>query len=136
MTKIPLFSYHAVKKVSIGESMVRTQIQLTEEQVKTLRKLASSRHFSIAELIRRTVDHLIKSSAVVDTEERHRRAIDAAGRFGSGVSDLSTSHDKHLIEALQRRLFLLTHQPFLQFRIETAFTFASHFKEQGFKCIP
>jgi predicted transcriptional regulator len=102
LTKIPLICYHVVKNVIIGGNMVRTQIQLTEEQAKTLRKLASSRHLSIAELIRRAVDHLIKSNTVVDTGERRKRAIDAAGRFGSGVSDVSTAHDKHLVEAFQR----------------------------------
>ncbi|HIC92587.1 MAG TPA: ribbon-helix-helix protein, CopG family [Syntrophaceae bacterium] len=79
--------------------MVRTQIQLTEEQVKILRKLASSRNLSIAALIRQAVDNLISSSTIVDMEERRKRAIEAAGRFSSGLSDLSTEHDKYLEEA-------------------------------------
>jgi len=33
---------------------------------------------------------------IVDPAERRRRAIAAAGRFRSGISDLSTNHDKHL----------------------------------------
>ncbi|MDH4219230.1 MAG: ribbon-helix-helix domain-containing protein [Candidatus Aminicenantes bacterium] len=33
---------------------------------------------------------------IVTPEERRRRAIAAAGRFRSGISDLSTNHDKHL----------------------------------------
>ena len=35
--------------------MVRTQIQLTEEQAKALRKIAITSHLSVAELIRRAV---------------------------------------------------------------------------------
>jgi Arc/MetJ-type ribon-helix-helix transcriptional regulator len=35
-------------------------------------------------------------SDIVDLEERQRRAISAAGRFRSGISDLSLNHDKHL----------------------------------------
>jgi predicted transcriptional regulator len=82
--------------------MVRTQIQLTEEQANALKKLALSRHLSIAELIRQAVDSFIKSSAVIDFEERKKRALAAAGRFRSGISDLSTAHDKYLAEAFRR----------------------------------
>lgn len=82
--------------------MVRTQIQLTKEQANALKKLALSRHLSIAELIRQAVDSFIKSSAVIDIEERKKRAIAAAGRFHSGISDLSTAHDKYLAEAFIR----------------------------------
>lgn len=50
--------------------MVRTQIQLTEEQSRTLKKLAMTRHLSVAELIRQAVDNMIKTGAVMDIEER------------------------------------------------------------------
>lgn len=36
---------------------------------------------------------------IVDIEERRRRAIAAAGRFRSGIADLSTNHDKYLEES-------------------------------------
>ena len=36
--------------------MVRTQIQLSERQAAALKKLAATKHVSIAELIRRAVD--------------------------------------------------------------------------------
>jgi len=79
--------------------MVRTQIQLTEEQAKAVKKIARARHLSVAELMRQAVDNLIKASTVIDVEERRKRAIDAAGRFRSGLRDLSTEHDKYLEEA-------------------------------------
>jgi len=79
--------------------MVRTQIQLTEEQAKAVKKIARARHLSVAELIRQAVDNLIKASTVIDVEERRKRALDAAGRFRSGLRDLSTEHDKYLEEA-------------------------------------
>jgi len=79
--------------------MVRTQIQLTEEQARMLKKLALSRHLSIAELIRQAVDSLIKSSTAPDVEERRKRALEAAGRFSSGLCDLSAEHDKYIEEA-------------------------------------
>jgi glycerol dehydrogenase-like iron-containing ADH family enzyme len=78
--------------------MIRTQIQLTEKQAKNLKRIAASRHRSVAELIRQVVDNMIKSTALVDIEERRRRALAAAGRFSSGLGDLSTEHDKYLTE--------------------------------------
>jgi len=36
---------------------------------------------------------------ITDTAERRRRAIATAGRFRSGIPDLSTEHDAHLEEA-------------------------------------
>ena len=79
--------------------MVRTQIQLTEKQAKALKKMAASQHLSSAELIRRAVDVLINSSPGTDPEERRKRAIEIAGRFSSGKSDVSGKHDKYLADA-------------------------------------
>ena len=82
--------------------MVRTQIQLTEEQAKALKKLASSRHLSIAELIRQGVDTVLRSNVTVDAEEKRKRAIAIAGRFSSGKRDISKEHDKYLAEAFAK----------------------------------
>ena len=82
--------------------MVRTQIQLTEEQANALKKLSLSRHLSIAELIRQAVDHILKSSTAIDREERKKRAITAAGRFSSGKRDIAREHDKYLAEAFSK----------------------------------
>lgn len=79
--------------------MVRTQIQLTEEQVKALKKIALSRHLSIAEIIRQAVDTVIRTNTMVDIEERRKRAIDIVGRFSSGKRDISRKHDTYLAEA-------------------------------------
>ncbi len=81
--------------------MIRTQVQLTEEQARVLKNLASMRQVSVAELIRQSVDALIRSSREIDAKERRRRAIAAAGRFHSGASDISTKHDEYLEEAFQ-----------------------------------
>lgn len=79
--------------------MVRTQIQLSERQAAALKKLAAARHVSIAELIRRAVDTMIRSGALIDADEKKRRAIDAVGRFRSGKRDISHKHDDYLSEA-------------------------------------
>ena len=78
--------------------MIRTQIQLTQEQSRALKRLATQQGKSVSELVRHSVDQLIKSSGGIDIEERHRRAIAAAGKFHSGLNDLSTDHDRYLAE--------------------------------------
>ena len=82
--------------------MVRTQIQLTEEQAKALKKIALSRHLSIAELIRQAVDTIILTNTMIDIEERRKRAIDIVGRFSSGKLDISRKHDAYLVEAFDK----------------------------------
>lgn len=78
--------------------MIRTQVQLTEEQAESLKRLAAKRHLSLAELIRQGVDFVLRSSEGITSEERKRRAVSAAGAFRSGKRDLSTKHDEHLAE--------------------------------------
>ncbi len=79
--------------------MVRTQIQLTEEQAKKLKKMASLRQLPMAELIRQGVNIILRSAAPLDFEEKRKRAIAATGRFRSGKRDISREHDRHLSEA-------------------------------------
>jgi hypothetical protein len=76
--------------------MVRTQIQLTEDQAKALKRIAGARHLSVAELIRRAVDAMIKTSLSVDPEEKLKRSLEIAGKFGSGKRDISKKHDFYL----------------------------------------
>jgi hypothetical protein len=82
--------------------MVRTQIQLTEDQAKALKKIAVSRQLSVAELIRRAVDTMIKTSTAADFEDRKKRALESAGKFSSGRSDVSKKHDEYLSESFSR----------------------------------
>lgn len=80
--------------------MVRTQIQLTEEQARLVKQIAAERNVSMAEIIREGLDRSLRSSAnALSHEDRIRRAIDAAGRYRSGTADGSAGHDKHLAEA-------------------------------------
>ena len=81
--------------------MYRTQVQLTESQVRALKDMSATQNKSMAELIRQAIDILLRRSGEVDREERKRRAIAAAGRFHSGLGDFSTSHDDYLSEAYQ-----------------------------------
>ena len=79
--------------------MIRTQIQLTEEQSEELKQLAAQEGKSVAELIRLAVDQLIRSRRPVDRQELRRRAIAVAGRFHSGDEDLSAEHNRYAAEA-------------------------------------
>lgn len=82
--------------------MLRTQIQLKEEQMKSLKKLAEKKQVSIAELIRQGVNVILKTSTAVDEQTRRARAIAAAGRFHSGKHDLSARHDEYVVEAYRQ----------------------------------
>jgi len=82
--------------------MIRTQIQLTEEQAKAIKKIALSRRLPVAELIRRAVDTMIKSSSTADPEEKLKRAIEIVGKFSSGKHDIAGSHDKYLADAYKK----------------------------------
>jgi len=78
--------------------MVRTQIQLPEEQVAFLKKMAAAQHKSMAEIIRQAVDFFAKAKQDGGDKQRRRRAMAAAGHFSSGVKDLAVSHDSYLAE--------------------------------------
>ena len=83
--------------------MIRTQIQLTETQVKELKRIAAARGVSLAEVVREAVEGVIRSGGVpVDREERKRRALAAVGTFRSGVRDTSARHDRDLAEAFRK----------------------------------
>jgi len=79
--------------------MVRTQIQLTQKQLKVLRAKALRLNVSVAELVRRAVDAYVVAEIAPSFEERRGRALEAAGRFGSGKTDVAKRHDDYLAEA-------------------------------------
>jgi len=76
--------------------MVRTQIQLTEAQARSLRKLAQRHGVSVAELVRRGVDQVLAEGVPADLDRKKRKAVAAAGRFRSGCKDVSVRHDHYL----------------------------------------
>ena len=82
--------------------MVRTQIQITEEQAACLRKLSEARGASMAELVRQGIEYVIGQAGVVPVKELRARAAAAAGRFRSGRKDVARRHDRHLAEAFGR----------------------------------
>ncbi len=79
--------------------MIRTQIQLTEQQARELKALAAEQGISLAELIRRRVSE--RGRVTADTKARQQRFLALAGRYHSGLTDVSSEHDRHLAEALR-----------------------------------
>ena len=75
--------------------MVRTQIQLTDEQMRALKAMAAQRRVSMAEVIRQAVERMMAED---ERKERWRGALAIMGRHRSGLSDVSTNHDKYLAE--------------------------------------
>lgn len=79
--------------------MMRTQIQLTEDQARRLRAAAARQKVSIAELVRRGVDAVLKGETEPTRAELVARAIAAAGKHRSDRRDVSENHDRYLAEA-------------------------------------
>jgi predicted transcriptional regulator len=82
--------------------MVRTQVQLPEESMRAVRRLAAERGVSIAAIFREAIDTLVASRRVASAESKKARAAAAVGRFRSGRGDLSERHDDHFAEAAGR----------------------------------
>jgi len=81
--------------------MIRTQISISEEQMKLLKELSAKQGISIAELIRRSIDLLARTPQGISQVDRRKRALEAAGKFSSGEpnANVSLEHDKYLEEA-------------------------------------
>jgi hypothetical protein len=75
--------------------MVRTQVQLTDRQAEALRRRSKRENVSVAELVRQAIDVFTRAEPSSGQELRER-AIQAAGRFASGLHDTSTRHDDAL----------------------------------------
>jgi hypothetical protein len=77
--------------------VVRTIVQLREDQHDRLRELAADRGTSIAALVRKGVDEVLR-----DDDGARRRRIDAVDQLASlgarGPADLGRRHDAYLEE--------------------------------------
>lgn len=77
--------------------MVRTQIQLTEEQAARLKELAHAGNESIAAIIRRALDQYL-SKQKPSRRMLYRKALTVVGKHHAGVHDISLEHDRYLEE--------------------------------------
>jgi hypothetical protein len=78
--------------------MIRTQIQMEDDQIEWLRAEARARGVSVSQLIREGVA-LFRAHEERFPEDKKKRALAAVGRFSSDVSDISERHDDYLAEA-------------------------------------
>ena len=76
--------------------MHRTQIQITEEQMKMLREISREKHVSMSQIVREALDEYLRKVSSSSAEERRKRALSAVGKFRSGARDVSIKHDKYL----------------------------------------
>lgn len=81
--------------------MIRTQIQLTSEQARSLKKIAAREKKSVSELIRLSVDALIRSNRIDSQRELRQKAIVVAGKL-KGPANLAANHDSYLSEAFEQ----------------------------------
>ncbi len=82
--------------------MVRTQIQLTEDQARRVRRLAEEQGVSMAEVIRRCLDQVLKSGEP-DRSALYSRAEAVVGQFEDTCSahDLARRHDDYLATSFE-----------------------------------
>ena len=78
--------------------MLRTQIQIEEDQIRWLRDRAKERGVSVSQLIREAVEFYRKYEDRLP-EDKKKKALVAIGRYASGVSEISEKHDDYLAEA-------------------------------------
>ena len=79
--------------------MIRTQIQLTEEQARALKLQARREERSMADLLRASVSEHLTRRGVVDRTSSLATLANWDGRFRSGRPELADEHDRHLDEA-------------------------------------
>ena len=73
--------------------MIRTQISLTDDQMRRLRAEARRRRIPIAAVVREAVDLMVPAD-VDDVRATRARALAAIGRFDSGTGDVAARHDE------------------------------------------
>jgi hypothetical protein len=74
------------------------QVYLKQEQDRALRALAQKLGLSIAELVRRSIDHYLAELPVEEDP-----ALGIVGLGHSGVGDLAAEHDRYITAFRQER---------------------------------
>lgn len=69
--------------------------------METLKKMAMRQRVSMAALIRQAIDQVFHPGPDKERQANLAKALNAAGKFHSGLHDLSVSHDQYLSEAFK-----------------------------------
>ena len=80
--------------------MVRTQIQLTSEQYRQVKRIAREEGVSLAEVIRRFIDAALGKNGGARSA-LYDRAAGLVGAFHAAERDLSAKHDRYLEDAYE-----------------------------------
>lgn len=82
--------------------MIRTQLQLTEEQVRALRQRAEREGVSVSECVRRILDRSLRAEDP-GRSVLYGRAWDVVGRFRDreGAREVARNHDEYLDESFR-----------------------------------
>lgn len=80
--------------------MLRTQVQLTDDQARRVRQVARREGVSLAEVVRRCIDTGLREQS---RQELYDRAAELVGALvdREGGNDLSQRHDAYLEEAFR-----------------------------------
>ena len=79
--------------------MVRTQIQLTPEQSRRVKRVAERKGISVAEVIRQSIDIALVSEDLPSRDELKAKARSVFGKYQDRQTDVSENHDRYLPEA-------------------------------------
>jgi hypothetical protein len=82
--------------------MIRTQIQLTDEQLHKLRRAAREHGVSVAEIVRRCIDRAIDEE-IPGRRNDYARAARLVGAFQDreGARDVSARHEDYLEQGIE-----------------------------------
>ena len=88
--------------------MIRTMVQLTEEQMQALKALAKERKTSVAKLVRESVaQYVTVKTRATELDEKRRHALEFIKYIDEhpdefcdieGKTDVAVNHDKYLDE--------------------------------------
>jgi hypothetical protein len=84
-----------------GNVMIRTQIQLTPDQVRWLKQKAAEENTSMAEVIRKSLDVFMDKNGSINPVDQRQKAKQAIGAL-SGPRDFAENHDQYLSDAYQK----------------------------------
>ena len=77
--------------------MIRTQVQLTDEQAARVKELAHASNESMAAIIRKALDQFLLKQEP-DRRALYRQALATVGKYKAGETDISIEHDRYLAQ--------------------------------------
>jgi len=80
--------------------MLRTQIQITEDQARKLKEISLSRNESVASLVRNAIDRFLVTGKT-NRAAQYRQALSLAGKYETEKPYIAVNHDRYLEEAFE-----------------------------------